>query len=375
MFVVKTVECDEGHCSYCYVSHKNDNSYSSLFHWMSYARLQDTIDFIVQGCKHFHFNNLFIVFSGEPLLQDQSLFTLFCEQLIRATSGQTQIHFSLKTTGLNLSLTWLDLLAQYNVTIHLALTRPPTLCHKHSSISFLEPYLHEKIQLLHAHKVYSQKGFSIDYTIQPGDNPSRLYSLFFDKLSAQVLDLLISAHTHETKYLIKSGVLGDFLAQLFECWINDNEQKEIQLFSSILDKLLHRSATSYHISALPSDLSLPVITINSYGTLFSDESLSALAALNALEKNVKSCSLSTLLKQPNFQLINQALHTLPRACQVCLWKPICQGGELIHRYSIQKNFNNASVYCEDLKMLYRKICVALIERGWSMNEIINQLKK
>lgn len=69
------------------------------------------------------------------------------------------------------------------------------------------------------------------------------------------------------------------------------------------------------------------------------------------------------------------LSTLPDFCKLCCWQNICNGGQLIHRYSKENGFNNPSIYCEGLKLFYKHASTVLMQHGIKQNDIEENLIK
>ena len=73
-----------------------------------------------------------------------------------------------------------------------------------------------------------------------------------------------------------------------------------------------------------------------------------------LEKNIQDNSIDELLTDDRFVTYLLSWITLSDKCKSCEYLGICGGGYLPHRWSSKgKSFKNPSVYCEDLKTIYR----------------------
>src|SRR5208337_730344 len=52
---------------------------------------------------------------------------------------------------------------------------------------------------------------------------------------------------------------------------------------------------------------------------------------------------------------------LNRECEVCHWRPICGGGLVPHRYSNKQKYDNPSIYCGNLKLLFSHMRTRLLD--------------
>lgn len=73
--------------------------------------------------------------------------------------------------------------------------------------------------------------------------------------------------------------------------------------------------------------------------------------------------LKAYLTEPIFQQLAESSKLMPQKCQDCCWMNICKGGQMVHRYSRDNNFNNPSVMCDGLKMFYALVAQYLINNG------------
>ena len=94
-----------------------------------------------------------------------------------------------------------------------------------------------------------------------------------------------------------------------------------------------------------------------------DEVLKTSKFNNNTGYNVKDVSLKVLIAIENLAKIISASQKLPDDCINCKWRKVCNGGELIHRYKSETEFNNKSIMCDGLKIYFDKIANTLIDSG------------
>jgi uncharacterized protein len=59
----------------------------------------------------------------------------------------------------------------------------------------------------------------------------------------------------------------------------------------------------------------------------------------------------------------EAATKTPAGCLSCKWWKVCKGGRPVNRYSKEKGFDNSSVFCEALKIVYEEISIFLLANG------------
>ncbi|MCS5707961.1 radical SAM protein [Candidatus Berkiella cookevillensis] len=381
VFVLKTVERCNINCTYCYFFNKNDQSYKEHPPLMSEGTLFQVADFILNGCKKFEIKNLVVCFhGGEPLMQKKDQFEKFCLYIVDNLVPGLKVSFILQTNGLLINDEWLNLLQKFNVNISISLDGPKLINDKyridHAGRGTFNR-VRRKIDFLREHEFYKLKGFSILSVISEFFEANEIYNFFFNELCLNNVDFLIPDNTHDEKSNFSENQLGNFLSELFMLWINDRPQKiSIRYFNGILNRFLGKPYYTYGHGSTKELECLPLVTISSDGSLSpSDEFRSTSMDFMNTNMNCSSSELDELLKHDNFEKIDKSLNTLPKDCASCLWKNICQGGGLVNRYSAAREFDNPSVFCNDLKIFYRTVSIELIKRRMSIDHMIENLNK
>ncbi len=89
--------------------------------------------------------------------------------------------------------------------------------------------------------------------------------------------------------------------------------------------------------------------------------------------NLASSNMRDVLDSVLFTQLANAGNSLPAACSGCPWSTVCCGGQMTHRFSKSNGFDNRSVYCEGLQMLYRHASVYLLRNGMKIQSLDNVL--
>lgn len=97
------------------------------------------------------------------------------------------------------------------------------------------------------------------------------------------------------------------------------------------------------------------------------------ATVTMTGKNVTNISLKEFFSLPIFKELEEAFANTPTACKACCWENVCGGGEIVNRFSKANRFNNPSVFCEGLKILYQEIFACLVKSGVKVEELKQRL--
>lgn len=284
----------------------------------------------------------------------------------------------MQTNGMLLSHAWLSLLEEFQVNLSISLDGPKLIHDKyridHAGRGTFDRVIN-KIETLRQHKYFSSKGFSVLSVVSELFEAKKIYEFFINELGLKSVDFLIPDNIHGDHLNFKPNQLGEFLSDLFKIWINDRPNEiSIRYFNGILNRFFGKPYYTYGHGSTKDLNCLPLITVSSDGSLSpSDEFRSTTTELMETQMKCSTSTLDELLEHDNFKRIDDALNTLPDACSSCTWNKVCQGGGLVNRYSSISGFNNPSVFCQDLKILYRTISIELLQRGMNVEHMISNL--
>jgi uncharacterized protein len=119
---------------------------------------------------------------------------------------------------------------------------------------------------------------------------------------------------------------------------------------------------------------LYAVTISSNGEISLDDTLRAIDKGRLMQvANIENMSISDFFNLPIIQSIKSCTKNLPNGCTNCCWQKVCSGGYYMHRYSNKNGFDNPSVMCEALKMIYTKAAAFLLKSGYSIFDLENTL--
>lgn len=147
--------------------------------------------------------------------------------------------------------------------------------------------------------------------------------------------------------------LGDWLSELFDCWADDEDDSapDIPLFESMISVNQMSFSTSDEVGL--SDFG--AIVIETDGSIELDDDLKSVyenAPFTGLK--VATSTIDEAARHPGITARQMGKEGLPTACGNCIFNEKCGGGNYAHRYKAG-SFDNSSVYCEDLKVIFSHI--------------------
>jgi uncharacterized protein len=382
--ILKTVERCNINCTYCYFFNGIDQSYLSNPKYISMQTIYAVADFLAQGCKELKYDMVRIyLHGGEPMMQKRSSFDEMCSTFYSVISPIAQLEIVIQTNGILVTEEWIDLFSKYEIGIGVSLDGPKHINDidriDHQGKGTYDRVL-KGINLLQAAYEEGRIGkIAALCVINPLHSAKEIYRHLVDDLKIETIDFLLpdlnyemmERHTVETGF--KAEDYGNFLCDAFDEWVkDDNPSIFVRVLNSTLSLL-----TGGHTHLLnfgPSDGSLEAITISSKGDVAPDDTLrSANPELMNTQKNVANSKLSDCLSSPIFKAIKYSQINIANTCQECEWGKICRGGLPLHRYSVENCFDNPSVMCDGLKILYHKVTSYILSKGFPINKLENIL--
>lgn len=192
------------------------------------------------------------------------------------------------------------------------------------------------------------------------DDPIQTFD-FLSSMTTTGVDFLLPDGTHEnpppgiTNHDFKENSdYAKWLIPIFDKWFNRGVRKpSIRLFENILALILGGRSNVEGLG----EQCLSLLTIETDGEIRDSDTLSV-----AFEHAARFGSGAYLGRDFLVDLIDSAAFRaqealyLPKAlsvdCQACYWRAICGGGLLPHRFSGERQFDNPSIYCGNLKFLF-----------------------
>jgi uncharacterized protein len=341
-------------CSYCYMYNKGDESYKGLPKVMPAAVVTTLLTKIREHCIEHRVPVFYIALhGGEPLLAGKEFFRRFVTQAREILLPETTPVIGLQTNGMLLDDEWCALFHELEIGVGISID--------------LMPSSHDRYRLDHKGKgTYERviKGLktiqSSVYTTQVGilgvididTDPLQVYA-HYTSLGLKKFNLLFPDNTyddppsglkdfftdrHQTPY-------ANWLIPLFDKWFYDTDKPRIRLFSQVVNLILGKKIASDYLGTGDNNM----IVVETDGSIEPIDSLKICGdSFTKSDLNIMTHTINEALQNDLIGLFYNYRNTVPDQCSHCAVRNICGGGFLAHRYSKEKGFNNASIYCLDL---------------------------
>lgn len=378
--ILKTVERCNLNCTYCYFFNNIDKSYLLHPKYISLNTVKSIANFLSESIKANNFDKIRIYFhGGEPMMQKKADFDLMCKIFKEQILPKAELDLVIQTNGTLVTDEWIELFSKHQVGVGISLDGPK-IYNDSARIDHRGKGTYDRVRegikkLQDAHKENKIGNIAALTVINPAHHSKTIYRHFVDDLKIYTLDFLLpdmnyeqmAKHTEETGYTALN--YGQYLCDIFDEWTkDDNPEISVRILNSALSLMTGGVARLLNFG-MP-DSSIEAITIASNGDISPDDTVrSADPALMNLNENVNKSTLKECLESKLFKTIKAQQLDIHENCKECLWGNVCGGGFAVHRYSAERGFNNPSVMCDGLKLIYKKIATYLLNNGYSRHEL------
>ena len=189
-----------------------------------------------------------------------------------------------------------------------------------------------------------------NFTDLINQNPKDVY-MHFKEIQANEVNLLFPDNTYETNTM-QNGQLFAWLKIVFDLWHNDLDldKPKIRPFVDFIGLLLGESNYGNEMYGKRHNKTLVIETngnIETVDTLKICKNGFTNTNLNIFENELNEIYSKNELAYKYYY----SHFDLCKKCKDCILEDICGGGFLGHRYSKKNEFNNTTIYCEDMAKL------------------------
>lgn len=347
-------------CSYCYVFNQGDFSYKNEPSSIDPLIVHNLLEKINSYAKKNKLESFLIIFhGGEPLLAGKSFYKEFVK-LASEVVVSTNMRFALQTNGTLLTKEWCELFKKLNIQIGVSIDGPETASINRVYKKDNEPAYSNIMRGINLVQE-SQMDVSSLSVVNVNVSPLEMYN-FLKSTNISFLDLLFPDATYE-KVGDSVGKIGHWLAEIFTLWYNDKDDKKptIRTFDLLISLMLGNDVRGNEVFGARDNTS---INIKSDGSIAPVDTLKICGdgftktQFNIVQNDFDDVVEHQLIKE-YYYAHNESV--LCQKCQECIINHICGGGQLSHRFSPKRRFENPSIYCEDIVNLVIRIQNTLFE--------------
>ena len=356
-YVVKVCgRCDLA-CDHCYVYEHADQSWRIKPKSIDAETLGQAAWRIRQHAEAHQLDRVHVVLhGGEPLLLGRDGLHEVISALRSTIDPVTRLDLRIHTNGVQLDEALCALFVDYGVRVGLSLDGDQVANDRHRRFANGQSsYEHVRRALaLLRRPEYRHLYAGILCTVDVANDPVTVYEALLAEAPPR-LDLLLPHATWDRPPPRPSGEATPYaawLGRIHSRWLADGRPVPIRFFDSLLAAWLGRPSESEAVGVDPVDL----LVIETDGSWEQTDSLKvAFDNAPATGLNVFSHSVDQAAAYPGVAARQTGIAGLCPACRACPVVRACGGGLYSHRYKSGNDFDNPSVYCEDLKALIPQV--------------------
>jgi uncharacterized protein len=368
--VVKVAERCNLACTYCYFF-KDGSDYKHHPSRMSMETWHQAVAFLKKGVRDCRVSVLKIVFhGGEPTLVGASAFDKMCEHLRMELSDLVALDIGIQTNGTLISPAWIRVFKKHAVAVGVSLDGPKEYNDLHR-IDHKGNGSHEAVtagisQLMAAANKGELEFPGALFVVNSEFDPKYIFRHLVDELGFKAFDALLPDKTE----VLEPSRYGEFLAGLFDEWVERRDSDiYIRTFRALLDRFAGMG--SYQFPLDPELDDFLALTISSDGGLRPDD---VIPDSRWQDAHCSNAELRSFSNHPLYLDWIDAASRIPKECEGCCWANLCRGGHPWHRYAADgRGYDRRSVYCSGLKILYAHVCAFMLNNGYALPLMLEQL--
>jgi uncharacterized protein len=373
--ILKVAERCNINCTYCYFFNSPDQSYKTHSKTVSEDTIFDLIKFLNEGVTELNIKYLSIdLHGGEPLILPKKKLKRICK-LLKDNLHVKNLELRLQTNAMLVDAGWISIFHEFDIKVSSSLDGSKEL-HDKYRIDFKGKGTYDatvigikKLQEAAKDGLINSPG--VICVVNPELNAKEVFNLFVNDLGFSVLEFLLPDFTYNSKEKnFSSEAYGLFLSELYKIWFsNDNPNIQIRVLNSVTSLILGgKSLVAGYGTIIPN-----VITISSNGHIGPDDTIRVCGEdYIDYSTTINTSKLSTYFNSEKYIAYKKAISEISPTCLNCCWYKLCGGGHPVHRFRDGK-FNNATIYCEGLKMFYATASSEMIKKGMPLKTLTDIL--
>lgn len=357
-FLLKVASRCNLDCDYCYIYHLADQSWRQQPRFMSEEIALQTAKRIAEHVVEHQLSEVQVVFhGGEPLLAGSQRLGMFAG--ILQANIPCEVGFGVQTNGILLDEEMLDTLLRINCRVGISIDGDLRANNRHrlyhDGRSSYEDVL-RSLKLIQSQPQWNALLAGLLIVIDLDNDPDEVYEAVA-ALAPPSVDLIFPDCHHDAppsrpKTSDSETAYGRWMSRVFERWYDEQPGFDIRYFDEIITLMLGAPSGLETIGATSVDL----IVVEANGDIEAVDTLKAVGReAIQLGLNIQDNSFDDALEHPAIYSRMAGFEALCDECRACSELRNCGSGYLPHRYGRGRGFLNPSVYCDDLKYLFKVI--------------------
>ncbi|NUP21281.1 MAG: FxsB family radical SAM/SPASM domain protein [Streptomyces sp.] len=355
-------------CDICYMYELADQSWKTRPTVISQETVTQVARRLAAYAKTHRLDSVAVILhGGEPLLVGPARLRRICEEITHILSPVTTVDLHMHTNGLLLHERHLEILKEFDVKVGISVDGDQAANDRHrldrKGRSSYEKVL-RGIERLRAPE-YLSLFQGILCTVDVENDPVTVHDAL-THLQPPRIDYLLPHSTWDTPP--PTGSTGsptpyaDWLLRVFDRWLEQGRPMEVRTFDSVLSTLRGGPSLTEAMGLAPSDLAV----VETDGAIEQADSLkAAYDGAPATGYDVFQHTFDDFARHPGVRARQSGIDGVSETCRRCPVVESCGGGLYTHRYSTEREFDNPSVYCADLRAFIEGVAERITDRTLS----------
>ncbi|MDX2540466.1 radical SAM/SPASM protein FxsBH, inactivated beta-hydroxylase extension form [Streptomyces sp. WI04-05B] len=352
-------------CDHCYVYEHADQGWKARPVVISDEALTRTAQQFASYAEAHKLPSVAIILhGGEPLLCGPARLRRICAELTRTLTPVTALDLQIHTNGIQLGPRHLDVFAEFGVKVGISLDGDRAANDRHRldrrGLSSYDRVL-RGIDLLRT-PAYRHLFGGLLCTVDVANDPVTVHETL-TALNPPRIDYLLPHSTWDNPPPNPSGSptpYADWLLAVFDLWEKQGRRIPVRTFESVLSTLRGGPSLTEAMGLAPSDLAV----VETDGSFEQADSLkTAFDGAAATGFDVFRHGFEEFARHEGVLARQRGLAGVSEDCRRCPVVDSCGGGLYAHRYSAEREFDNPSVFCADLRALVDGIAERVTNRA------------
>jgi len=339
-----------------------DESYKLQPKRMSIETVKNLLIRVNNHCLTHNLDKFLIIFhGGEPLLCDIDFYKNFIELGKMYISDSVSIDYAMQTNGVLLTH---ELAAELKLLeIQVGISMDGTEQSNNSNRIFHngEGSYNEILKGFEVIKeTFGQQYANCLCVINTDEKPEVVYN-HFKKIGASHVHLLFQDCNYLTATMDTVPKVGEWLSEMFDLWYYDKDVSKPTLrpLTDLMSLMFDISKFSEIFGKGYND----VLVVETNGSIETVDTLKICGdGFTKTKFHVNNNDFDEMYSNSELaKLYYNAHHNLNEKCMSCPLEEICGGGFLGHRYSLENEFDNPSVYCKEIVKIISHIQNRIME--------------
>jgi uncharacterized protein len=349
-------------CSYCYQIVFDHHKWDRLPRWIAPLTFLDVCDALFRHAKEHEQRAVNFVFQGgEPLLVPKRIFAAYAE-IVDAVSAKYGIPYitSVQTNGLLIDNEWINLLKRLECGLAISIDggqESHDARRRFANGAGTYDILAKKISLCLTSGLLPRALCVMNGT---SDGAQVFHEL--EKMGFRSIGFIFPANNRkhpDVEYEPDSKPYGRFLVSAFDAWLGSTVNTRVHNFEATINAILGKPSSLAGVGDAIGD----IVSVASDGSIEIGDSYGICEYERALFADPYDAVIAAAASQ--FSLLQRSRAEIPTVepCRSCEFMYACRGGQLEHRYSVDRQYDNPSYYCSDLLLFYGHVAQRLRMTG------------